>query len=114
MKYHYAEPHWEKRRGKVIALEKVTLYGLVLAENRKVVYSSIDPHVSREIFIREALVPAQINTRLDFYRHYVDLKKEIESLEDKTRRKDILLGDDDLAALFEPLIPSRSAGSGQS
>ena len=106
LKYHYAEPHWEKRRGKVIALEKVTLYGLVLAENRKVVYSSIDPHVSREIFIREALVPAQINTRLDFYRHYVDLKKEIESLEDKTRRKDILLGDDDLVVLFEPLIPA--------
>ncbi len=106
LKYHYAEPHWEKRRGKVIALEKVTLYGLVLAENRKVVYSPIDPVVSREIFIREGLVSAQINTRLEFYHHYVDLKKEIESLEDKTRRKDILLSDDDLAALFEPLIPA--------
>ncbi len=107
LKYHYAEPHWEKRRGKVIALEKVTLYGLVLAENRKVVYSSIDPRISREIFIREGLVPAQVNTRLDFYRHYAELKKQIESLEDKTRRKDILLTDDDLYALFEPLIPAQ-------
>ncbi len=107
LKYHYTEPHWEKRRGKVIALEKVTLYGLVLAENRKAVYSSIDPLVSREIFIREGLVPGKVNTRLDFYRHYVELKKEIESLEDKTRRKNILLTDDDLVGLFESIIPAQ-------
>ena len=105
LKHHYAEPHWEKRQGKVIALEKVSLYGLVLAENRKVNYSLIDPLVSREIFIREGLVPAEVNTRVAFYAHNAGLIKEIENLEDRTRRKDILINDEDLFRLYDPLIP---------
>lgn len=105
LKYNYSEPHWEKRRGKVVAFEKVTLYGLVLAEKRKKVYSSIDPEVSREIFIRDGLVRSEVNTKLPFYRHNTQLVKDIESMEDKTRRKDMLVRDEDIVQLYNERLP---------
>ena len=105
LKYHHTDPHWEKRRGRVMASEKVTLYGLVLVENRKVPYDRIDPGASREIFIREGLVRSEVDTGLAFYRHNTALRREIENLEDRTRRKDILVRDEDLFALYDPLIP---------
>ena len=106
LKYQHAEPHWEKRPGRVMALEKVTLYGLVLVENRKVPFGKIDPVASREIFIREGLVASEVNTSLAFYRHNTALRREIENLEDRTRRKDILVRDDDLYRLYDPLLPA--------
>ena len=107
LKYDYSEPHWEKRRGKVIAFEKVSLYGLVLAEKRKKVFGGIDPVISREIFIREGLVRSQVNTGLSFYRHNVDLIREIENMEDKTRRKDILVREEDLFQLYDKRLPDK-------
>ena len=106
LKYQHAEPHWEKRPGRVMALEKVTLYGLVLVENRKVPFGKIDPAASREIFIREGLVASEVNSSLAFYRHNTALRREIENLEDRTRRKDILVRDEDLYRLYDPLIPA--------
>jgi ATP-dependent helicase HrpA len=101
LKYEYSEPHWEKNQGKVIAFEKVTLYGLVLAEKRKRAYSAIDSEASREIFIREGLVRADVNTRLPFYLHNARLVQEIEGMEDKTRRKDILVREEDIFQLYD-------------
>jgi ATP-dependent helicase HrpA len=106
LKYQYAEPHWEKQPGRVMVSEKVTLYGLVLVEKRKVPYAKIDPVASREIFIREGLVASEVNTTLAFYRHNTALCREIENLEDRTRRKDILVRDEDLYRLYDPLIPA--------
>lgn len=105
LKYNYSDPHWEKRRGKVVAFEKVTLYGLVLAEKRKKVYSNIDPVVSREIFILDGLVRSEVKTRLPFYQHNTQLVREIESMEDKTRRKDMLVRDEDIFQLYNERLP---------
>jgi len=105
LKRHYAEPHWEKKRGRVMAYEKVSLYGLVLVERRKVPFGKIDPVQCREIFIRDGLVSSMVNTNLAFYQHNTRLRKEIENLEDRTRRKDILIRDEDFALLYEELIP---------
>ena len=105
IKKHYSEPHWEKGRGKVIAFEKVSLYGLVLVDRRKVVYGSIDPVTSRELFIREGLACSQVNTKLPFYRHNSRLISEIENLEDKTRRKDLLVREEDIYQLYDDILP---------
>ncbi len=105
LKFEYSEPHWEKRRGKVVALEKITLYGLALADKRKKIYSAIDPVMSREIFIREGLVQSQVNTRLPFYKHNLKLIHDIEAMEDKARRKDILVREEDIYQLYDKLLP---------
>jgi ATP-dependent helicase HrpA len=106
LKYEYSEPHWEKKQGRVIAFEKVTLYGLVLAEKRRKAYGVIDPVVSREIFIREGLVSSEVNTRLSFYLYNTKLVQEIEGMEDKTRRKDILVREEDIFQLYDARIPN--------
>ena len=101
LKHEYLEPHWEKKRGEIMAYEKVTLYGLTLVERRKVSFSKIDPALSRELFIRQALVPLDIDTRLDFYQHNRKLIEQITELEDKTRRRDILIDDDSLFEFYD-------------
>ena len=106
LKRHYSEPHWEKKRGRVMAFEKVTLYGLALVEKRRVGFGRIDPVASREIFIREGLVRSAVNTRLAFYRHNTALRESIENLEDRTRRKDILIREEDFYALYDAILPA--------
>ncbi len=101
----YLEPHWEKKRGEVMAYEKVSLYGLTLVEKRKVSFTQIDPMLSRELFIRQGLVPMDVDTRLGFYQHNQQLIAEINSLEEKTRRRDILVDDEILYQFYADRLP---------
>lgn len=105
VKREYSEAHWSRRRGEVLAYERVTLFGLVLIEKRRVSYSNIDPELSRSVFIREGLVAEQLNTRLAFYRHNSALLAEIRRQEQKERKPDILVADDQLAAFYESRLP---------
>ena len=98
LKRSYSEPHWEKKQASVAAFEKVTLYGIPVVAKRKINYGKIDAVVSREIFIRSALVEGDWDTKHKFYHQNRKLLREVEELEHKSRRRDILIDDD---ALFE-------------
>ncbi|UJF20128.1 ATP-dependent RNA helicase HrpA [Vibrio sp. SS-MA-C1-2] len=98
VKRNYSEPHWEKKSAAVSAFEKVMLYGIALIPKRKINYSAIDPTVCREIFIRSALVEGDWETKHKFFRQNRKLLAEVEELEHKSRRRDILVDDE---ALFE-------------
>ena len=98
IKKSYSEPRWSKSRGAVIADEKVTLYGVPIVAARPVNYGSIDPTVSRELFIQSALVEGDWNTKHKFFKENQRLVREVEELEHKSRRRDILVDD---RALFE-------------
>ncbi len=101
----WSDPHWEKKRGQVVALEQVTLYGLIIVHGRRTDFGVIDPVASREIFIQTALVEMQMNTRAAFYLHNRALVEEIELMEAKTRRRDILVDLQVLYRFYDGLIP---------
>jgi ATP-dependent helicase HrpA len=101
----WSEPHWEKKRGQVVAYEQVTLYGLIIVSGRKVDFGAIDPVVSREIFIQAGLVEMQLNTSAGFYSHNAGLIDEIERMEAKTRRRDILVDLQALYRFYDELLP---------
>ncbi len=101
LKHSYSEPHWEKGAGAVMAMEKVTLYGLPVVAARKVNYSNIDPLLSRELFIRHALVEGDWQTRHTFFSANQALRREVEDLEHKSRRRDILVDDETLFAFYD-------------
>ena len=105
LKRSYSEPHWEKAQGAVIAVEKVTLYGLPIVAARKVNYSQIDPVLSRELFIRHALVEGDWQTRHGFFKANLKLREEVEELEHKSRRRDILVDDEILFEFYDQRIP---------
>ncbi len=105
VKYHYSEPHWQKSQGAVMAREKVTLYGLPIVASRLVNYSKIDPMLCRELFIRHALVEGDWQTRHAFFRANLKLREEIEELEHKSRRRDILVDDETLFSFYDQWIP---------
>jgi ATP-dependent helicase HrpA len=98
-------PHWEKGRGQVVALERATLYGLPVYSGRRVNYGSIDPVLSREIFIRAALVEGDFDSRAPFFAHNRRLAADIERLEHKSRRPDILVDDELVHAFYEQRVP---------
>lgn len=104
IKRSYSEPHWERTQGAVIASEKVTLYGLPIVAARKVNYSQIDPALCRELFIRHALVEGDWQTRYAFFRENLQLRNEIEELEHKSRRRDILVDDETLFEFYDQRI----------
>jgi ATP-dependent helicase HrpA len=89
----YSEPHWDAKRGEVMAFERVTLYGLPLVARRRVGYSRIEPSVARELFIRHALVEGDWQTRHHFLHDNAALRAEIEELEERARRRDLLVGE---------------------
>jgi ATP-dependent helicase HrpA len=105
IKKTWHDPHWEKSGGQAFAFERVTLYGLVVVSRRRVPYGPVDPAGARELFIREGLVHGQLATQGAFLRHYRDLKREIEELEHKSRRHDVLVDDDEVFAFFDAIIP---------
>lgn len=105
VKRDYAEAHWEKSRGQVVAFEKISLSGLVLIEKQRVDFSRIDPKLSREIFIREALVGLSLNTRADFYAHNLQMLEALRKEEEKLRRPDIIVGEDQLFDFYNSKIP---------
>ncbi len=110
LKKQLLEPHWEKKAGEVVALERATLYGLVVYSGRRVNYGRVDPHAAREIFIREALVagnsPPEWETRLPFLAANRKLIAQVESLEHKSRRQDVLVDDELIYAFYDQQVPA--------
>ncbi|MET7464883.1 ATP-dependent RNA helicase HrpA [Nonomuraea sp. NPDC005501] len=106
VKRAYSEPHWEKDQGAVIALEKVTLYGVPLVTGRKVNYGRIDPELSRELFIRHALVQGEWDSHHEFLRANRRLLQEVEELENRARRRDIMVDDEALFDFYDRRVPA--------
>ncbi|HEY6422654.1 MAG TPA: ATP-dependent RNA helicase HrpA, partial [Pseudonocardiaceae bacterium] len=105
VKRSYSEPHWERTRGAVVAYEKVTLYGVPIVASRKVAYGSIDPELSRELFLRHALVEGDWETRHAFFHANRAMLADVEELEQRARRRDILVDDETLFAFYDKRIP---------
>ncbi|MDZ5446551.1 ATP-dependent RNA helicase HrpA [Micromonospora sp. 4G57] len=106
VKRSYSEPHWEKKQAAVMAYEKVTLYGIPLVTSRKVNFGRIDPALSRELFIRHALVEGDWQTHHQFWRDNQKLLTEIEELESRARRRDILVDDETIFGFYDERIPA--------
>ncbi|MEU9732400.1 ATP-dependent RNA helicase HrpA [Streptomyces sp. NPDC048002] len=105
LKRTYSEPHWEKDQAAVMAFEKVTLYGVPIVAQRKVNYGRIDPEVSRELFIRNALVEGDWRTHHKFFADNRRLLSEVEELEHRARRRDIVVDDETLFDFYEQRVP---------
>ncbi|WP_063707112.1 ATP-dependent RNA helicase HrpA [Pseudoalteromonas gelatinilytica] len=105
VKRSYSEPHWEKKPGAVIAFEQQTLYGLLIVNKRRCVYSNIDPKVSRELFIRTALVEQELGQNEGFLQFNQELIEDIQVLENKSRRRDILVDEQTLFEFYDKKIP---------
>ncbi|RST13786.1 ATP-dependent RNA helicase HrpA [Streptomyces sp. WAC05374] len=105
LKRTYSEPHWEKDQAAVMAYEKVTLYGVPIVAQRKVNYGRIDPEVSRELFIRNALVEGDWRTHHKFFADNRKLLTEVEELEHRARRRDILVDDETLFDFYDQRVP---------
>ena len=105
LKKSWGEPRWEKRSAQVSASERATLYGLVVYSQRRINYGHFNPAEAREIFIRDALVGAEFDTRAPFFAHNHALIKDIENLEHKARRQDVLVDDELIAAFYDKLLP---------
>jgi ATP-dependent helicase HrpA len=106
VKRNYSEPHWEKKQGAVIAYEKVTLYGVPIVPRRKVNYGRIDPKLSRELFIRHALVEGDWETRHRFFHRNRELLDEVTDLEHRARRRDLVVDDETLFEFYDQRIPA--------
>ncbi|MET8850367.1 ATP-dependent RNA helicase HrpA [Amycolatopsis sp. NPDC004625] len=106
VKRSYSEPHWERKQGAVIATEKVTLYGVPLIADRRVNYGRIDPELSRALFIRHALVEGDWQTRHHFFAENRALLEEVEDLENRARRRDILVDDQTLYEFYDARVPA--------
>jgi ATP-dependent helicase HrpA len=106
LKKSWGEPRWEKRQAQVTAAERATLYGIVVYSQRRINYALHNPAEAREIFIRDALVAGDYDTRAPFFAHNHKLVREIENLEHKSRRLDVLVDDQLIAAFYDQQIPS--------
>ncbi|WP_311212680.1 MULTISPECIES: ATP-dependent RNA helicase HrpA [unclassified Arthrobacter] len=104
VKRSYSEPHWSSRQGAVMAHEKVTLYGVPIIPNRRVNYGRVDPGLSRELFIRHALVEGEWKTHHKFFHRNRALLQEIEELETRMRRRDILVDDQTLFEFYDSRV----------
>ncbi|MBV4541278.1 ATP-dependent RNA helicase HrpA [Pseudomonas vlassakiae] len=106
IKKNHFEPHWEKKRGQVVAYEQITLYGLILVGRRPVHFGPIDPVTSRELFIREGLVGGEIQSKAKCLAANKRLLEELDELEAKARRRDILADEETLYAFYEARLPA--------
>ncbi len=105
LKKQLLDPHWEKKSAEVVALERATLYGIVVYNNRRVNFGKVDPHAAREIFIREALVGGNWETRLPFLAANQKMIAKVEELEHKSRRQDVLVDDELIYAFYDQQLP---------
>ncbi len=101
----HAEPHWDRARGEVVAYETVALYGLTIVSRRKVSFGRLDPARAREIFIEGALVAGEFDTRQPFFAHNRALVREVEELEHRARRQDVLVDERSLFAFYAARVP---------
>lgn len=106
LKKSLSEPHWEKRPAQVAAFERATLYGLTIYHRRRVAFGRQDPARARELFIRGALVDGEFDTKLAFFAHNRRLLADIEQLEHKSRRQDVLVDDELIHAFYDQAIPA--------
>lgn len=105
IKHHYSEPHWQKRNAQVGGYERLSLYGLTINSQRMINFGPIDPILSRQIFIRHALVYAEYHTKAPYFAHNQALIAELETLEAKSRRRDILVDEEMLYNYYDKIIP---------
>ena len=101
----WGDPSWDGRRGQVVAHERASLYGLPIYSGRRVHYGKINPQAAREVFIREALVPGELDLAFEFLAHNRKLIRQIEQLEHRSRRPDILVDDELIARFYDQLLP---------
>jgi ATP-dependent helicase HrpA len=106
LKKQLLEPHWEKKAGEVVALERATLYGIVVYNNRRVNFALVDPAAARQIFIRQALVDGEWETKLPFLAHNRKLIAQVQELEHKARRQDVLVDDELIHAFYDQQLPA--------
>jgi ATP-dependent helicase HrpA len=106
LKKSLSEPHWEKRAAQVTAFERAVLYGLPVYHRRRVSFGKQDPARARELFIRGALVEGEFDTKLAFFVHNRKLLADIEQLEHKSRRQDVLVDDELIFAFYDQAIPN--------
>ncbi|WP_416422916.1 ATP-dependent RNA helicase HrpA [Pseudomonas sp. App30] len=106
IKKNHFEPHWEKKRGQVVAYEQITLFGLIVVGRRPVHYGPVDPVVSRELFIREGLVRGEIQSRAKCLVANRELLEQLDALEAKARRRDILADEETLYAFYDARVPA--------
>ena len=106
LRKNWSDPRWEKKAGQVVANERATLYGLTIYTGRRIHYGRVNPSHARELFIRQALVPGEIDTRLAFVAHNRKLIAGIEKLEHQTRRPDILVDDELIYAFYDRQLPA--------
>jgi ATP-dependent helicase HrpA len=106
VKRQYSEPRWDAKRGSVVATERVTLYGLPLVVGRRVQYGSIDPVLSRELFIRHALVQGEWTTHHHFWADNARAIERVAELEERARRRDIAVDDETLFELYDARVPA--------
>ena len=106
LKTQLLEPHWEKKAAEVVALQRATLYGLVVYNNRRVNFGNVDPRAAREIFIRSALVEDDWDSALPFISHNRKLLAQVQELEHKSRRQDVLVDDELIYAFYDQLLPA--------
>ncbi len=106
LKRSYSEPHWSTRSGSVLAYEQVTLYGIPIVAGRRVGYGAIDPVAAREIFIRAGLVEGRWRTRHRFLRDNDATRRALEALEERTRRRDLLVDDETVFAFYDERVPA--------
>ena len=111
LKRRHFDPHWSRRRGAVLAWEQVTLYGLVVVEKRRVAYAAIDPAEARRIFILHALVRGELETRAAFKAHNEKIRAEVEALEHKRRKRDVLADERVLFDFFDARLPAHVTGA---
>ena len=102
---HQYEPHWEKKPARVAAFERATLYGILLYASRRIHYGPLDPAEARRIFVRQALVEGEYETRAPFFQHNRKLIGDIETLEHKSRRPDVLVDEELIYAFYDSIIP---------
>ncbi|MDY6322495.1 MAG: ATP-dependent RNA helicase HrpA [Succinivibrio sp.] len=105
IKKTYSEPHWSKKQGAVQASLTVTLYGLRLAEGRQALYTQVDPAMCREIFIRDALVGGDMDCNFEFFRRNLKMIEDVEHIEDKQRRRDLLVDDQVMIDFYAKRLP---------
>ena len=106
LKRHYFDPHWEKDRAMVTAYERVTLYGLTIVPKRSVHYGPINPGEARDIFIRRALTEGDYLAKADFFIKNQTLIKEVQELEHKARKRDVLVDDQTIFEFYNALVPA--------
>jgi ATP-dependent helicase HrpA len=106
LKKQLLDPHWEKKAAEVVALERATLYGIVVYSGRRINYGRVDPVAAREIFIREGIVGGEWETKLPFIAANEKLIRQVEELEHKSRRQDVLVDDELIYAYYDQQLPA--------